>query len=360
MATLAEFEERARASDRIDWSTRGTRAVSLMGALGEFGSVLSEVKKKRRDGEPYTGFRDRFVEELGDLLWYVAAIARYCGVRLADVEQECVLNTDEGWFELGNVLSQLACEVDGDRQRQETARALLARAIGQVRKGAGEAGVTLEHVAEVNLAKVTSRWQSEPETAAPNRDQELDLPPEERLPRQVTIDFIERKRGSRGASVILQCRGISVGDRLTDNAHEDDGYRFHDAFHLAHAAVLGWSPVIRALFRCKRKSQQRLDEVEDGARAVIAEESVSFLTFDYARNNSLLKGVSRVDQDLIRHIQSVVSGLEVATRDRWEWEHAILQGYGVFRQLNSKPQGGQVRIDADHRLIEYLGPIEPA
>ncbi|MGW7530630.1 hypothetical protein ACWGJ5_46485, partial [Streptomyces sp. NPDC054783] len=34
-------------------------------------------------------------------------------------------------------------------------------------------------------------------------------------------------------------------------ARVEDDYRFHDAFHLAHAAVLGWSPVSRFLLGCK-------------------------------------------------------------------------------------------------------------
>ena len=39
-----------------------------------------------------------------------------------------------------------------------------------------------------------------------------------------------------------------------------DDYRFHDAFHYAYAAILGWSPVTRALFRLKRKSETDVDE----------------------------------------------------------------------------------------------------
>ena len=61
--------------------------------------------------------------------------------------------------------------------------------------------------------------------------------------------------------------GKFIGDSLSDNAYVDDGYRFHDVMHLAHMAVLGWSPVMRNLLKLKRKSQPTIDEVEDGARA---------------------------------------------------------------------------------------------
>ena len=50
--------------------------------------------------------------------------------------------------------------------------------------------------------------------------------------------------------------GEKIGDELTDNAYKDDGYRFHDVFHSAYVAILGWSPVIRKLLKRKRKSKQ--------------------------------------------------------------------------------------------------------
>ena len=33
--------------------------------------------------------------------------------------------------------------------------------------------------------------------------------------------------------------GKRVGDLLTDNSHDDDGYRFHDVFHYSNAVLLG-------------------------------------------------------------------------------------------------------------------------
>ena len=48
-----------------------------------------------------------------------------------------------------------------------------------------------------------------------------------------------------------------LGNDLMDNAYEDDGYRFHDVFHLACAAVLGWSPVLRALYEAEAEEPAR-------------------------------------------------------------------------------------------------------
>ena len=54
--------------------------------------------------------------------------------------------------------------------------------------------------------------------------------------------------------VHLTLNGALLGNELTDNAYENSGYRYHDVFHLAYAAVLGWSPVRRQLMKQKRKT----------------------------------------------------------------------------------------------------------
>jgi len=45
------------------------------GLAGEAGQVLSEYKKYLRDGDSHILFKERFAEELGDLLWYLANTA---------------------------------------------------------------------------------------------------------------------------------------------------------------------------------------------------------------------------------------------------------------------------------------------
>jgi hypothetical protein len=47
--------------------------------------------------------------------------------------------------------------------------------------------------------------------------------------------------------------GHRLGDDLTDNARDDDGYRFHDVMHLANVANLGWSPVLRKMMGRRRR-----------------------------------------------------------------------------------------------------------
>ena len=129
-------------------------------------------------------------------------------------------------------------------------------------KAANEAGVTLEDAAARNLTKTFDRWPKD-RIYAPSFDEtDVDY---EQLPRDMTIDIFERQVGGK-VYVFQECRGINIGDRLTDNAVEPDDYRFHDVFHYAFAAILTWSPVMRALLRLKRKSKPVIDEAEDGAR----------------------------------------------------------------------------------------------
>ena len=84
--------------------------------------------------------------------------------------------------------------------------------------------------------------------------------------------------------------GKQVGDDLRDNRYDDDGYRFHDVFHLTYASVLGWSPILRALLRRKRKSNPAVDEVEDGGRARVIEEGIAAMVFSYAERRNFLEG----------------------------------------------------------------------
>ena len=151
--------------------------------------------------------------------------------------------------------------------------------------------------------------------------------------------------------------GKPFGAELTDNAYDADGYRFHDIFHFAYAAVLGWSPITRALLRRKRKSRPLLDEVEDGGRAAVIEEGVAALAFDYARRHRFLEGVATLDFQLLRTIKDMTSHLEVRQCTTGEWEQAILQGFDVWRAVLAA-RGGRIAVDLDARRITFLGPSE--
>jgi hypothetical protein len=63
---------------------------------------------------------------------------------------------------------------------------------------------------------------------------------------------LETPSNARVVAAYFQWNGVFIGDPLTDNIADRDGYRFHDVFHFANAAILHWSPVMRALVRHKR------------------------------------------------------------------------------------------------------------
>lgn len=174
---------------------------------------------------------------------------------------------------------------------------------------------------------------------------------EERLPRHFTVEFTETRNGNR-VLVRIMVNDVIIGDVLTDNAHHDDGYRYHDVFHLAYAAVLGWSPVVRRLLRRKRKSDAHIDEVEDGGRAAVVEEAISIVVFNEASQRGWFKDESSVDIGLLKTIIRLAKGLEVQRCTAKQWKAAILQGYSAFNQLRSL-HGGRIEVDMDRQALTY-------
>ena len=103
--------------------------------------------------------------------------------------------------------------------------------------------IPLAVVAQSNLAKVTSRFLEFDPRELPVFDE--GFPEDERLPSTFRIEIRERASGQS----YIRWNGVFIGDPLTDNIEDTDGYRFHDVFHFAHAAVLHWSPTFRSLIR---------------------------------------------------------------------------------------------------------------
>jgi len=206
--------------------------------------------------------------------------------------------------------------------------------------------IPLQEIAQANAEKAEAFYAP---GVVPGFDGEY--PQDERLPRKFTVSFYEKPL-QRGTHVKISVRDVVIGDALTDNAHEDDGYRYHDVFHLAYAAVLGWSPVVRALLKCKRKSDSETDEVEDGARARIIEEAVSIMLFNQAGDRGWYADTSSIDLGLLKTIRKMVGGLEVQECTAKQWQKAICQGYAAFQELK-RNGGGDVVVDLDHQRIQY-------
>jgi hypothetical protein len=177
------------------------------------------------------------------------------------------------------------------------------------------------------------------------------LPFNERLPSRFRI-FIEEHTVTGKTYVLQKRNGVIIGDRLTDNKAEKDDYRFHDVFHIAYAVHLGWSPVLRTLFRIKRKSRADLDENEDGARAVLIEEGIATFIFGRALERGLFAGLEHLDYDLLKLVSDFVRGFEAEACSLWQWERAILDGFEVFRALKEHRRG-YVTADLDAHTLRF-------
>lgn len=296
--SFRDYQAAAKATDQApvtDDPDRRGLMIPLLGLAGEAGSLLTEFKKWLRDGERYRPFADQASEEIGDILWYLSNIATK-------------LNLD------------------------------------------------LEEVARENLGKIRDRWGSvrPGQKTLPSmglRRYDDGYPPAEQLPGQITAEFRMVPEGVREKLEVM-VDGEPCGDRLTDNAHVNDGYRFHDVFHLTCAVLLGWSPVLRKLKACKRKSELMVDEVEDGARARITEEAISAVVYGFAKDYQLFEGVDSVEYALLRTIQMMARPFEVHDRTPHEWQTVILTAFRVWRDM-IRHNGGVFVGDANTGVVDY-------
>lgn len=69
-------------------SKKGLLLNGVMGLCGEAGECIDQVKKNLFQGHPLD--RDHMVEELGDVLWYVAVTCEGLGVSMDEVMERNV------------------------------------------------------------------------------------------------------------------------------------------------------------------------------------------------------------------------------------------------------------------------------
>ncbi|MGC1289015.1 MAG: hypothetical protein WA895_39345 [Streptosporangiaceae bacterium] len=290
--------------------------VPILGLASETGSILNVYKKYLRDGIDLAANREFLREELGDLLWYAAAVATACGL-------------------------------------------------------------DLDQIAEANLRRALDRYPRQRTKAEYGAVPVLDAgyPVRERFPRRLVVAVIERLMPSNRRAAVLTLVsaepdafpdgpvtiggklagfevGAELGDPLTDNTRRVDAYRFHDAIHLGFMAVLGWSPVMRALLRLKRKSSPEADEFEDGARAIFAEEGLAAMLSRLAPGRTGFLSKTSIDGGVIEVAKAAATGLEAEAVPGWLWQSAICQGFTAMHLLNQNG-GGYLVADLDNRQLVY-------
>lgn len=287
--TFSDYQTKANTTvQKYNSSDTDHYYLGYLGLAGESGSVLTTLKKLLRDGEGFGSFNERLKEELGDVLWYVSAIASHYNFSLDDI-------------------------------------------------------------AKTNLEKTRDRFEDVDLVNIPRFDQDY----EERFPDSFIIEFTETQ-GDPFLEVSMKWGEKVLGDPLNDNAREPNNYRYHDVFHLGHIAFLGWSPVLRHLMQLKHKTDLIALNAEDRGRPQVVEEAVTLIVYNYAKGNKMLKDTDRIDTELLRTIQQIVSGLEVARVTANQWEKTIIESYRVFHQVLEK-RGGKVLVSPKERKLVFLG-----
>lgn len=426
VAEYNDFVERSDQSKGRDQSAR--LDIAIYGLAAELGSLVSALKKRllaESGKERWNESNEEITEELGDVLWYcfsLASIANTDGkvnIFTTDIanlkkdisgassqsklvqraldrtKRETFLKrsakfprTKDMHFEDYQKLAFLTARTDRKvlvevclavlwqlgaelfrlklpPSEREINRQVADRPLNQV---LGEVAwhvaalasvykLKLSDVAKYNIEKVSYRLT--PGEPTPLHDESF--PTGQRFPRKFEIAVVTIAKGRSR----MYLNGRQLGNDLTDNAYDEDGYRFHDVMHLANIAKLGWSPVLRGLMGRKRRKDPKTDEVEDGARAIIVEEAIVKMIHSEGMRLARMRepNASVSSLRLFQHKEDITfrflklihefsRGLEVFKNRYWEWESAILDGYGVFQRLRREEQG-TVIVDLAMRSISF-------
>lgn len=410
-------------------------SIAQYGIAAETGSLVSAVKKKLLvpSAHDWNEPNDEIIEELGDIVWYTAMLAHIDdGQSLTDIlksdltalPREIAANEifrstlDAADYDRFVKEAALYVEQFGDQEfcdyqqiafltsrtkgrellhvcltrllfygtvmiskgfpqveklmQKDILDLPLERALGMIMWHVAAIatlyGKTLDQVAEFNISKLKELYNVYGENPTRLHDEGDEVPESQKLPRQFEVSFVTVGAGR----LQMYYDGKRLGDELTDNSRKDDGYRFHDIMHLANAAKLGWSPVLRKLMNCKRKFSPIVDDSEDGARAQIVEEAVVKAIHSEGEricglgvyNSStgpatLFTAKEQIPFSFLKLIKSFVRGLEVERNRLWEWQEAIVEGHKIYSALHKEGQG-TVRLDLNTRSITFDPCVSPA
>ena len=414
-------------SDGHDAAT--PREIAIFGLASEIGSVISAIKKEwLNEGGALSSplAKLELAEELGDTMWYAFALARIedsgdsPDILVSDIEhlQTEVTDPSQRGARIREVLTPEDIQdfLDGaeafksashptlsDYQRlafktarterhillqvcaavltqlaaqlmrhllpeieKELNKQLKDRAIGVV---LGEIAwhlcaiaslydIDMNEVGEKNVEKASARQND----GQPTPLHDASAPEGRRFPKNFEVEF----RSVDTETVEIYWEGERRGAALRDQYSIKDGYRFHDVLHLANVAVLGWSPVLRDLFKIKREGSTK--QQQDGGRSAVVEELVvKLIHWEASRRAKELHGDlnpyerplfpkdEEIPFSLIKQVRELTVGHEVFDNKYWEWARAIREGYRVF-DLLKKHNGGFVVVDLIQRKLVFRPP----
>ena len=426
---VSDFQHFVDESDQFKECLPNKRLeIAIQGLMSEIGSVVSAVKKEtlQEGGALASGLaKAELQEELGDVLWYVFAVARMDEV--AGAEDVFLSNVQELRGEIGKgdshaerihkvltperateflekaeafpkkpnrnfrdyqALAWLTARTDGEtlltvcmavlaqlgaqmmrhllpevehrlnvQLKDRPMRIILAEICWHVAAVATLYDLDLDVIAKANVEKNRFRRPDREPTSLHDRDR----PEDEQLPREFEVEI----RSVSPDTSEMWWREGRLGDPLKDNSHQPDGYRFHDVMHLANAAHLGWSPVLRKMMGRKRTSDDSLDNVEDGGRAAVVEEAIVKVIHAEAARRARIREPEVADEArklfpaeeevpfaLLKLVQRLAEGHEVYRNKAWEWEASIRSGYDLFQKLRDHKEG-RITVNLERRLISF-------
>ena len=303
---LDEYQAASEATDVLPDGLDGTR-LALLGLVGEAGSAAAAAKKAHRD-HPLRSLRDQLHDELGDVLWYAAAVARRQDLQLGDIASGN-LSKSRDLFGPPSFPEFFDDNLPTDEQLPRSMRIKFTTTLD-------DDGVTRCRMvaADEPLRELTrQRWAE----------------------------------WSKSPDVDGQ-----IGDPIDDNAEVTDYYRYHDVIHLGHAAKLGWSPVLRGLLGRKRRTDPEMDRIQDGARAIATEEGLAAIVFRQLEQSGFA-GDNVVPFDLLSQVRWSVRGHEVADVAPSAWRATYEDCARVLRYLIDN-DGGTVVADLNGRELSVV------
>ncbi len=429
-AFVARTDQFSAKYDAGEAAAANPREIAIFGLASEIGSVISAMKKEwLNEGGALSSplAKAELEEELGDAMWYAFALARIedtgesPDILVSDIEhlqgevtdqsmrgariREVLPPEDLGAFLEGAetfkkntrrtlsdyqrlafktartdqhvllevcaaVLTQLAAqlmrhlfpEIETELNTQLKDRpsdVVLGEIAWHLCAIASLYEIDMNEVGAKNVDKASARQND----GKPTPLHDAGAPEGQKFPRQFEVEF----RSIDPETVEIYWDGKRRGNPLRDQYSIEDGYRFHDVIHLANVAVLGWSPVLRDLFKIKRTGKTKQEQ--DGGRSAVVEELViKFIHWEGARRAKELHGNlpayqrplfpegEEIPFSLLKQVRELTIGHEVYENKYWEWARAIREGYRVF-ELLKQHRGGFVKVNLIDRQLEFRPPL---
>lgn len=342
-------------TEAFNWEGDGSKIVCY-GLMGEVGSLLEVLKKEIRDKKIRDEVKSQVHEEIGDIIWYLFALARRLGLKDAEWPHSRYLSkspssSENLIFSVADVIGEFF-ESDEDRNDTPPGEGFKKKFDGclfDLACVAREYDTSLASISEHALRKNEDFWL-DPYGPAKKFDEEF--PTYEQLPRNFIVRFTSVRIAENVDELIISINGVNIGDRLRDNTHGESGYRYHDVVHMCGAAFLGWSPVFRRMLKRKRKSCPKTDEIEDGGRAAVIEEAIVSKVFLYGKENGFVS-VKNPDIDLIKDIMKMAEQYECVDLKASDWKLYVRSSLALFGEVKNGFDG-EVEFDADKRSYKIL------